>query len=374
MAPLDDQVIDDKEVDIPIEETIRAAIRGEDSADVSAASPAPTGDIPPPKPDRVRDETGKFAEAPKEAKRETLTLKDKAPANPQNAVTNPLDATAQTPGINTLLAIKAPESLKPEMKAKFAELSPEWQAEMVRRETEAHTALTRNDEHKTLGRKINEIAMPYLPTIKAEGGTVEKAFSDLLQTAHVLRQGSDMQKANTVAAVMQQFNVSPQALFSILQGGNVNTGQPLQPIAPQQDVAALVQAELAKQNQILEQRSLQSQIEEFASKPGHEHFERVKVLMGSLLESGEAQDLEDAYSQAIYAKPDIRSSLLASQTQANTDKRNAEAKARTEAARRAGGSVSGGPGGVSPLNGSAANVPIEETIRSAIREASGRIN
>lgn len=360
---VDDQVIDDKIVEEPIEDTIRNAIRG--AEEVPAVNDTPEV-VEPSKPDRARDEQGKFAEKP----RETLTLKDKPVGVSPNAP--PLGAEA--PPAPAAPIIKAPESLKPELKAKFGELPPEWQTEINRRETEAHTALTRNDEHKSLGRKITEIATPYLPTIKAEGGTVEKAFGELLQTAHVLRQGTDMQKANTVAAVMQQFNVSPQALFSILQGGNVNTGQPLQHIAPQQDVAALVQAELTKQNQISEQRSLQGQIEEFASKPGHEHFERVKVLMGSLLESGEATDLEDAYSQAIYAKPDIRSSLIASQTQAEADKRSAEAKARTEAARRAGGSVSGSPGSASPLNGSGISVPIEETIRSAIRESQGRIN
>ena len=124
-----------------------------------------------------------------------------------------------------------------------------------------------------------------------------------------------------------------------------------------------------QQHQVQEQQSLQSQIDDFSAKPGHEHFERVKVHMGALLENGLATDLEDAYQQAIYAVPDIRSSLIASTAQVESEKRLTEAKAKAEAARRAGGSVSGSPGATSPLNGSGHNVPIEETIRAAIRES-----
>jgi len=367
---LEDQVIETtEEKEIPLEDTIREAIRGGSSETPEPVTPAEEPALVNVQP---RAEDGTFAPKTDAPVRKTLTLPEKT------APVADLAATETAPSV-IAASVKAPDGWKAEMKAVFHTLPPEVQAEINRRETEAHKAITRQDEERAFARKINEIAMPYIPTIKAEGGTVEKAVSELLQTAHVLRSGNDFQKAQNVAAVMQQFKVDPNVLFSILQGGNVQTGNPLQPLPRPQasiqptQVAEIVQAELAKQHQIQEQRSLQSQIEAFASAPGHEHFERVKVLMGSLLDSGEATDLEDAYQQAIYAKPDIRSSLIASQTQAETDKRNAEAKAKADAARRAGGSVSGGPGSAKALNGSAAHIPIEETIRAAIRESQGRV-
>ena len=373
MALENDQVIDDKEVDIPIEETIRAAIRGEDTPAVNdTAAPIETADA---KADRLRDEAGRFTEAGKSKPRETLTLKEKPEAVAGVKVETPLLG-----GLQSVNTVQAPKGLRPEFKEKFKDLSPDWQAEITRREADAAKVLAAQDEERLLGKRIHEAAMPYIPTIKAEGGTVEKAFADLLQTAHVLRQGTDMQKANTVAAVMQQFKVSPQALFSILQGGNVNTGNQFVPGAHpaveslQQRLDRLEQDRQAEvqQRQFQETQSLQGQIEDFSTKPGHEHFERVRTRMGVLIENGLADDLEDAYQQAIYADPDIRSTLIASQ--ANAGQRQSESRVRTEAARYAGGSVSGGPGSASPLNGSAANVPIEETIRSAIRESQGRIN
>lgn len=358
-----DQIIEEPEESL--EDTIRAAIHSSEPVTPEALPVLEANPV-----DNVaRDESGKFASAPK-VKRETLTL-------PKADASTVADNVVQLPQPTTV--IKAPDGWKAELKAVFPSLPPEVQAEIARRETDTHKALTRQDEERTFAKRVNEIVSPYLPTIRAEGGTPEKAIESLLQTAHTLRNGNDFQKAQNVAAVIQQFNVKPEVLFSILQGGNVNTGNPLQQVPHTQaaiqphQVAEIVQAELAKQHQIQEQHSLQGKIEAFAADPTHPHFERVKVLMGSLLETGEAEDLEDAYSQAVYAKPDIRSSLVAQQTQAANDQRVTAVRATAEAAKRAGGSVSGGPGSARALNGSGADIPLEETIRAAIRESSGRM-
>lgn len=363
---VNDQVIDQTEEEVPLEETIRAAIRGDETPVVND-TPAPVES----KPSVARDETGKFAQVQKDKPRETLTL----PAKVEAAV--PVVDNAVQP------TFKAPDGWKGELKALFPTLPPEIQAEISRREADTHKALTKQDEERTLGKRVNEMATPYLPTIKAEGATVEKAFQDYLQTAHVLRSGNPVQKAQSILAVMNQFKVNPQDLFSILQSGNVNLGGAVQPAQYNPVIETLTQRlgrleqerqQEIQQRQLQEEHSLQGQIDDFSSKPGHEHFEKVRTHMGVLLENGLANDLEDAYQKAVYAEPDIRSSLIASQSQAEQDKRLTEAKAKAEAARRAGGSVIGGPGSARPLNGSGADIPIEETIRSAIREASGRIN
>jgi len=349
---VNDQVIDapEEEKDVPIEETIREAIRSSTPTPepVKVAAPVP------------RDEGGKFAGKP----RETLTLPKAADAG-----VNPVQPLIGAETIPVAPApIKPPEALKPELKAKFAELPPEWQQEWHRRETDAHKALTKQDEERTFGRRVNEIVSPYLPTIRAEGGTPEKAIESLLQTAHVLRAGTPAQKTMALRTVAQQFNVD---LSLPLQQGPQNPQ-----IAQLERQLAEVQGQLqgfTQQHQLQETHSLQSQIDEFSSKPEHEHFERVRTHMGVLIENGMAQDLEDAYQRAVYADPEIRSSLIATQTQAESEKRASEAKAKADAARRAGGSVFGGPGSAKALNGSGADVPLEETIRAAIRESSGRV-
>ncbi len=329
------------------------------------------------KPDRPRAEDGKFVEAPKESapKRETLSVPKPAADGIQ------VDASQQIPNPATP-AVKAPEGWKPELKAKFGELPPEVQAEVARREADFHRALTKQDEERAFGRKVNEMATPYLPTIRAEGATVEKAFQDYLQTAHVLRSGTDQQKAQSIAAVMSQFRVDPNALLSILQGGNVQTANGLQQAQFNPAIESLQQRldriereqqDREQQRQLQETQSLTSQIEDFKSKPGHEHFEQVRELMGVLLESGKAADLEDAYNRAIYADPEIRSSLLTAQSQEQSGKRLTELKATTERAKSAAVSVTGGPGSSRPLNGAGSVGSIEDDLRAAMREHTGRV-
>lgn len=334
------------------------------------------------KPERPRDDAGKFVEAPKEEKpkRPTLTVK---PAPEATGVQ--VDASQQIPVPGqeaTKPAIPNWMGWKGQAREKFHEL-PDWaRAEVLRREEESHKLATRLDEERNLGRKVNEMATPYLPTIRAEGATVEKAFQDYLQTAHVLRSGTDHQKAQSIAAVMSQFRVNPNMLLSILQGGNVQNGAGLQSAQFNPAIESLQQRidrmererqDEIQQRQVQEQHSLQSQIDEFSSQPGHEHFEQVRELMGVLLESGKAKDLEDAYNRAIYADPDIRSSLLAAQTQTENGKRLTELNAKTERAKSAAVSVTGSPGGSKPLNGSGSVGSIGDDLRAAYREVMGRV-
>lgn len=375
---INEQIIEQPEKEPSIEDDIRSAMASlkADKPEGPAATVEITPEIAPDPAtealaQRNRDDAGKFKKTEKPAVAAAQPGKERPILG--------LPATGAAPAAQ---AVKPPPGWNAPMREKFNTLPPEVQTYISQRDQEIERKITMQDEDRLLGKKVNEMATPYLPTIKAEGATVEKAFQDYLQTAHVLRAGTDFQKAQSVAAVMRQFRVSPLALISLLQGANVLPGN-----APQQGmhnpvidtlqqrldrIEADRQAEV-HQRQIQEQHGLQSQIDEFSSGTGHEHFERMKVHMGVLLENGLANDLDDAYEKAVYADPEIRSSLVTAQQQAEQDKRIAEAKARTDAARHAGGSVFGGPGSAKALNGSGANVPIEETIRAAIREQSGRI-
>lgn len=329
--------------------------------------------------ERARDAEGKFIEA-KDSKpaRKVLTLPEKdagvnAQAQPQIG--------AETPAVATSTPIKAPHGWKAELKAKFNELPPDVQVEIARRDSETLNTISKQDDDRLFGRRITEIVSPYLPTIRAEGGTPEKAIETLMQTAHVLRQGTDQQKALAVAQVIQQFKVSPQGLFSILQGGNQGIGLPPQQgqFDPrfetlQQRVDRMEQERQAEvqQRQLQEQATLQSQIEDFATKPGHEHFEKVKAMMGHLLNDGQAADLDEAYNKAIWTYPEIRSSLIAAQVDPN--KRLTEQTAKTERAKNAAVSVTGSPGGARALNGATnPHGSIEDDLRAAIRERNGRV-
>lgn len=331
--------------------------------------------------DKPRDDQGKFVKDSK-PQRETLSIKPKEVSQaPEPAAKQEVQApvSQETPAA---VAPEAPRSWKAEFKAQFGTLPPALQQEILRREQDFEKQMSVHDEHRLTGKKVAEMVTPYLPTIRAEGADPLKAFGDYLQTAHVLRSGTPTQKAQSIASVMQAFRVDPSTLFSILQGGNVVTGNSPQPGVFDPRVANL-EAQLQRiererqeeiqRRQLEEQHQLQSQIDGFASQPGHEHFENVKVRMGHLLESGQAKDMEDAYQQAIWSDPGIRGSLLEAQKRESEGQRLTELQAKTERARSASLSVTGSPGGTAPprLNGSVGS--IEDDLRAAMRSHAGRI-
>ena len=133
---IDEQVVEKEEPEeISLEDTIREAMR-------APAMPDPVAETAPAKPDVARDETGKFAPKPAEPKpRETLTL-------PEKDAGIRVDPSQQ-------LGVQPPKPLpdwmgwKGEARSKFNEL-PDWaRAEVLRREEEAHKAISRNDDERS---------------------------------------------------------------------------------------------------------------------------------------------------------------------------------------------------------------------------------
>lgn len=325
---------------------------------------------------RDRDESGRFAKALKgddKPERKVLTLPEKpegVQADPaaQLGVPAPADASPVLP-TPAAPAVKVPEGVHRDLKSDFSNLDPRWQAEISRREAEFHKAITTNDDDRNMGKRINQLSSPYLPTIRAEGATVEKAFENYLQTAHVLRSGTPYQKAQALQAIAQQFNVD---MNLPLQGAG---SDPRYAHLEQRYVAleSKLQAQ-DQQRQQQEDQSILSAIADFGNQPGHEHFQTVKVHMGALMEAGAAKDMAEAYQMAIWAHPDLRSTLVANEQKAAEEKRKTEQLALSQRARDAAVSVTGSPGGSRPLTArSGGSDSIEDDVRAAAQEIRGRV-
>lgn len=329
-----------------LEDTIREAIHTPKADEVAA----PAEVTPEPvQTDAARDEQGRFAKGGKEAR-----------VKPEGEQAAPAEAAPVQ-----VAAIKPPDGWTAAAKAEFDKLPPLVQAEVTRREADMHKKFTTQDDERNFGKKVRETLNPYMATIIQEGGTPERAIDELFRTAMILRSPNPQVRQQALRTIAHQFNVD---LGSLQQAAT----QQAPGVHPEQ-VSQLVQAEIDKWRQTQETTQLTSEIDKFAADPANIHFETVKPVMAALLSSGQAKDLPDAYNQAIWANPDIRSSLTASQTSAAEGQRLAVAKAATEAARRAGGSVTGGPGSAKALNGTGKSIPIEETIRAALRESQGRV-
>lgn len=318
---------------------------------------------------RRRDEQGRFVKANEKPeaqakRRETLAL----PTAPKEGGET---SGAESQPIPAAPAVKAPDTWSAEAKAIFGNLDPVAQKEILKRENDVAKTLMAHDEYRTLGRRIAEESAPYMHIIRAEGGDEGLAYKNFLNYAYIVRQGTPEQKQQALLQLARQFNIPL---------GQASQQAPTDPVySTLQEQQAKIQrlegvlGQLFQSQEQREQSQLGQEIADFANAPGHEHFEKVRQLMGIYLENGQAQDLNEAYDKAIWATPEIRTTLTAAQTQQAQAQRLSQSQAATEAARRAAGSVSGGPGGAKAPNGSSSERSLEDELRANLRAASGRV-
>ena len=91
--------------------------------------------------------------------------------------------------------------------------------------------------------------------------------------------------------------------------------------------------------------------------------------MTALIDSGTAKNLKNAYTQAVWARPDLRSTLLQTHVAETEAQRSQKNKDKVAAAKKAGSSVVGSPGKTNPASAKK-NMSTREAIKAAIDEHS----
>lgn len=309
--------------------------------------------------------------AEKEPRKPARVAKEQKEVKPvtekESAVAQETAKTEQKPEIKS---VSPPNSWAAQAKAKWAELPPEIQAEVTRREVETHKEITRQDEERQMGKSIKEVVTPYMPMITADGSTPQIAIKSLLNTAYLLRTANPQVKGRMILDMARQF------------GADLSQESQQQPkIDPQLQAIQSELAQLKNERQsevsLREQQdnaTIQSAISVFSSDPNHPHYEQVKAHMASLLKGGMttganySEHLKDAYEQAVWAQRDIRSTLIDQQKADVEAKLMADKKAKAEAARKAAVSVTGHPGATAPANITNNNLGLREQLQAAYRE------
>lgn len=295
---------------------------------------------------------------------ETPDVVEEAPA--QDTPVEPADDAEAEPVPAAVVKNDAPVSLSGSIKAKWNELPEDVRAEWKKREDDIHRMMTSKEGELNLGRTIKEIASPYEAVIRSEGGTVESAFRELLNVSYVLRAGTPQQKANVLLQAAQKFGVDLGAHV-----GGQHQQDPLH--AMQQQIQFLqnqVNPERIK-NELQEKFDrdrMNDEIQAFAANPENVHFDAVKTTMGSLIATGRAKNLREAYEAAIWSEPSIRADLLKAQLAQAAIIRKAEMAEKKKAA----ASVIGSPGLASP-SANAPQTSIEDDLAEQFRVASGKI-
>jgi hypothetical protein len=179
--------------------------------------------------------------------------------------------------------------------------------------------------------QMQQAIEPYMQNIRGLGIEAPQAVKALMEADNVLRHGSPQQKQQYFAQLAQQYGINM---------GDVQ----MQPTDPNffaiQNELAQVRGEVLNWKQAQEtaqNQALLQEINQFQTKA--EYFEEARPTMIQLLNSGVAQDLQDAYEKAIRLDNDLFTKhQQASQGQADAAKREASNKA-AKAARAAAVSV-----------------------------------
>jgi hypothetical protein len=282
------------------------------------------------------------------------------------AVEKTTEAAAEKPVETAEPKAKAPQSWSATERAHWDKIPPEVQAVIARREEEAHRGITTLGQDAAYGKQLKEVIAPYLPIIRAGGGTEAGAVRDLLQTAYILRTANAEQKIGVFRHLAGQFGVD----LSVAAQGVPQVNPELQSL--RQELAQIkghfATAEQQQHQHV--QGQAQAVIDAFAADPKNEFYEQVKPLMAHLLVAGQAKDMQEAYDMACHANPDVRSTILTRQQADAEAKRAAEAKARADAKRKAAGSISGSPAGtVSTTTTANQNLSLRDELRQAMRAA-----
>lgn len=303
-------------------------------ADIQArdSAPEPQDDPAQAAPAQQRDASGKFTAKPAEGADGKNQSAQAAPATDPA----PADPAAQS---DPKAANQLPEwmqmGLRKEEAEAVARAPKEAQDAFMRRIKDAQEGVKRL--HEQLGGKaqaaeaFEQAIAPFMPTIQRLGIPPQQAVQQLLAAEHGLRYGNEEQRATHALQVLNSYGINLQQLFAIATGQKAPAQQQVAPPQPQQQVPDLSKTV----DEAVETRFLQREIAQFKSQPGHEHFEELAPVMGSLMEAGHAKSLEDAYDQALRAHPTYGQEWLAKQLAENETKRKAEAQQRAKEARLA---------------------------------------
>jgi hypothetical protein len=348
----------------PIDD-IRADIAAAFDADVEAQTDEPTEGAPeaPESTDgRPRDELGRFApkgeEKPVEAAPEPV--KEQAPTEQPVA---PIEG--QQGEQPAKLVASPPPGWSVAAKSQFDVLPDAVKQAVAKREEEISNGFAKLAEYKGLD--------PIVDFCRQAGKQPTEVFAAYRAAEQMLADDP----INGILEFCRMYGVHPAQLAGQVQGMPDQNGmaQPqgfdprllsyTQALESRQRTLEQRWAEYERMQEQQEQSAVESEIESFGKQPEHRYFENVKQTMGRLISIGAAEDLKDAYQQACYATPEIREVLIKEDFAKHQLKAQAEAKAKSEQAKRTSKSLPTG----APITGASRAGSPNATLRDDLEAA-----
>lgn len=307
-----------------------------------------------------RDDGGKFA-----GTEQTEATEGAETAAEETQVEENTDQPSEKDQETAPPSITAPNSWSAEMKAKFGSLPPEAQQYIAQRESEMHAAITQKGEQIKAFEPIRQTLDQHREVFAKNGVSEAEGVSRLIAADRFLEQ----RPLEAIQWLAESYGVD---LRQLTTGEQSSTDQP-QAQTPREvlelrrELAQVKSYLTAQQRQSheAEQATVVKTVEDFAKdKP---HFEKVRKIMGSLMQAGEAADLNEAYDKATYAHPEVRQLILEDQRKAAEAERKATQEKAVKDARKAGGINLKSTQGTTPSKGGS----LEDTMSAVYDRLQG---
>lgn len=310
--------------DLSLREELAAAMADGAPADAAAEAAPP------------RDERGRFAREGRGANGPDAKTSNTTEPGTPGAPGEPSEASGPQ------RTIAPPPSWSAAAKADFDKLPEHIRKEVLKREADIERGKAQWDQKAHRLGRLDAVLQPRNERFRLAGIDEVQALQALFAAQDYL----ERDPAGGLAYLARQYGVDLRALA---QGGGGQLRNGAQPEPHVQALAREVETlkgALAQQQRRAEQATRSgylNQVRAFASDPANLYFENVRERMGALLRAGTANDLPDAYQQAIWADPEIRPLLLRQQEERLKAQAQDAARAKAAQARHASGSVIGSP-------------------------------
>tara|TARA_A100001037_G_scaffold297227_1_gene318904 strand:- start:1280 stop:2317 length:1038 start_codon:yes stop_codon:yes gene_type:complete len=266
--------------------------------------------------------------------------------------------------------VDAPTSWEEKDKEHFSKLPRELQEIVVSREKQRDEILDRNSEEakKVQGtlQQYESIVGPYRKSWQMQGMNDETALRQLLSLSDYATQNP----AEFIKLLAKNNNINLDELMD----SEYSYDDDLDDTDPaynqmQQRLVALENHLAQQQNQAHQSntQTAQNMIDEFSSAKDengnikYPHFEKVKPMMGDLIQSGRADNMEKAYDIAVWAEPEVRKLMM----QQSSSKQKLESRKESAKKAKRAASTNVKAKGTSHVTKEATDESWEETMSKA---------
>ena len=274
----------------------------------------------------------------------------------------PAGVNPQGPVSETASVDEAPKGLSVGMRENWPNLDRQTKDEFRRYEERIGGMAQKYAYDARRAQAMDKVIQPYSQLMQMNGGP-QNILPALLQTGAALQTGNEIERARTVATLMNQFQVNPAQVAGFLKGENPEPSQ-------NDQIQQMINKQMAPVHQQLQyyqqrdqqmrqqgQEQIKGKIREFAQ--ANEFYSDLSETMADIMDiaarNGREMGLQEAYDAAAWQHPEIRKVMLARQSQGQIQQR-----------KRAASSIHGTPGGE---GSNAAPADLRSTLEQAFQNA-----